>query len=70
MKTTGRAVRWSYTTSADNCGVYPGKSSRELFPGGEFERNVCWHIATADLPTLAMFWDEQPTPKPVWFNLR
>ncbi len=70
VKTTGRAVGWVYTTSGDSCGVFPGSNSREVFPGGEFELNVCWHIATADLPTLVMFWDEWPTPNPVWFDLR
>ena len=70
VKTTGRAERWVYTTSGDSCGVFPGSNSREVFPGGEFELNVCWHIATSDLPTLVMFWDEWPTPNPVWFDLR
>ncbi|MCY4367222.1 MAG: hypothetical protein OXE17_13510 [Chloroflexi bacterium] len=70
VKTTGRAVGWVYTTSGDSCGVFPGSNSREVFPEGEFELNVCWHIATADLSTLVMFWDEWPTPKPVWFDLR
>ena len=70
VKTTGEAVNWGYTTSQDSCGVYPGSNSRELFPGGEFELNVCWHVAKADLPTLKMYWDESPTEYTVWFALK
>ncbi|MDE2843753.1 MAG: hypothetical protein OXN21_10275 [Chloroflexota bacterium] len=70
VRATGEAVRWGYTTSQDNCGVYPGSNSRELFPGGEFELNVCWHVAKADLPTLKMYWDESPTEYTVWFALK
>ncbi len=70
VKTTGEAAGWVYTTNGDSCGVIPDDNSREVFPGGEFELNVCWHVATADLPTLIMFWDESPTPNPVWFDLR
>ena len=70
VKTTGEAVNWGYTTSQDSCGVFPGSNSRELFPGGEFELNVCWHVAKADLPTLMMYWDEAPTDRTVWFALK
>ena len=70
VKTTGEAAGLGYTTSGDTCGVYPGSNSREVFPGGQFELNVCWHVATADIPTLLMYWDERPTPGTVWFDLR
>ena len=70
VKATGEAEALGYTIRGDPCGVYPGKNSREVFPGGQFSLNVCWRIFSSDLPTLLMYWDESPTPHRMWFDLR
>ena len=69
LRTVGQSVGLVYTPFGDSCGVIPGDNSRDVLPGFSFNINVCWQVATADIPTLVMFWDELLN-EDVWFSLQ
>ena len=68
LRTVGNAVGWVYRNFTDSCGVIPNGRSKEVLPTFEFSQNVCWQVATADIPTLSMFW-ETPFDEDLWFSL-
>lgn len=71
LRTVGTAVGWVYTPFGDSCGVIPNDLYREVLPTFETEINVCWQVASKDLPTLMMFWESLGLPgeHDVWFSL-
>ena len=71
LRTAGLAVGWAYATYTDSCGVIPNSLTRKVLPTFKFEVNVCWQVATKDVPTLMMFWDGSLIgEEDVWFWLR
>ena len=69
LRTVGQAVGWVYTTFGDSCGVIPNGRSREVLPTFGFEMNICWQVASSDVPSLMMFWEGGYGESDTWFSL-
>ena len=70
LRTVGAAVGWLYTPYGDSCGVIPNSHYWDVLPTFEAELNVCWQVASKDLPTLTMFWEGKEIlgEEEVWFS--
>jgi hypothetical protein len=45
----------TYDQYQDTCGVFPDPiPSKDVYPGGAIEANVCWQVAVGDAPTLLL----------------
>jgi hypothetical protein len=69
LKVVGQSRNVGYSTVRNPCGpVIPSDlgPSGDLTTNQSFTGNVCYQVSSADVPTLALYWDAGATKAPWW----